>query len=47
MKHMWDILDLLQSKAVAVRIENLGIDTGTPTGKLMLNILGCGHNLPI
>lgn len=39
-KHMWEVLDRLQSKAVAVRIENLGIDTNTPTGKLMLNILG-------
>ncbi|UVK55846.1 recombinase family protein [Mesorhizobium sp. AR02] len=39
-KHMWMVLDRLQTKMVAVRIENLGIDTGTPTGKLMLNILG-------
>lgn len=39
-KHMWEVLDRLQAKAVGVRIENLGIDTGTPTGKLMLNILG-------
>lgn len=39
-KHMWQVLDLLQAKAISVRIENLGIDTGTPTGKLMLNILG-------
>jgi DNA invertase Pin-like site-specific DNA recombinase len=39
-KHMWEVLDRLRSKSVAIRIENLGIDTGTPTGKLMLNILG-------
>lgn len=39
-KHMWAVLDRLRSKSVAIRIENLGIDTGTPTGKLMLNILG-------
>lgn len=39
-KHMWEILDCLRSKAVAIRIENLGIDTRTSTGKLMLNILG-------
>lgn len=37
---MWEVLDRLRSKAVAARVENLGIDTGTPTGKLMLNILG-------
>jgi DNA invertase Pin-like site-specific DNA recombinase len=23
-----------------MRIENLGLDTSTPTGKLMLNVLG-------
>lgn len=39
-RHMWAILDRLRTKEVAVRIENLGIDTNTPTGKLMLNILG-------
>jgi DNA invertase Pin-like site-specific DNA recombinase len=30
----------LQAKGVALRIVNLGIDTATPTGKLMLNVLG-------
>jgi len=39
-RHMWEVLDRLMAKGVAIRIENLGIDTGTPTGKLMLNILG-------
>lgn len=39
-RHMWEVLDRVRSKGAAVRIENLGIDTGTPTGKLMLNILG-------
>lgn len=39
-RHMWEVLDRLIAEGVAIRIENLGIDTGTPTGKLMLNILG-------
>jgi DNA invertase Pin-like site-specific DNA recombinase len=38
--HMWDIMQGLQAKGVAVRIINLGIDSSTPTGKLMLNVLG-------
>jgi DNA invertase Pin-like site-specific DNA recombinase len=38
--HMWEIIRRLQAKGVGVRIVNLGIDTNTPTGKLMLNILG-------
>ncbi len=38
--HMWEIVKRLQAKGVALRIVNLGIDTATPTGKLMLNVLG-------
>lgn len=38
--HMWDVLQLLEAKGVALRIVNMGIDTSTPTGKLMLNVLG-------
>jgi DNA invertase Pin-like site-specific DNA recombinase len=38
--HMWEIIGRLQRKGVALRIVNMGIDTGTPTGKLMLNVLG-------
>ena len=38
--HMWAIVQRLQAKGVALRIVNLGIDTATPTGKLMLNVLG-------
>ena len=37
---MWEIIQRLQAKSVALRIVNLGIDTATPTGKLMLNVLG-------
>ncbi|MER9029640.1 recombinase family protein [Mesorhizobium sp. M0674] len=39
-RHMWEVLDRVRSRGAAIRIENLGIDTSTPTGKLMLNILG-------
>ncbi|MCP1592049.1 DNA invertase Pin-like site-specific DNA recombinase [Methylorubrum extorquens] len=31
---------MLEGKGVALRILNLGVDTATPTGKLMLNVLG-------
>jgi DNA invertase Pin-like site-specific DNA recombinase len=34
------ILQALERKHVAVRILNLGMDTQTPTGKLMLTVLG-------
>ena len=34
------ILQALERKRVAVRILNLGMDTQTPTGKLMLPVLG-------
>jgi len=37
---MWNIIRALEGKGVALRIVNLGIDTATPTGKLMLNVLG-------
>jgi DNA invertase Pin-like site-specific DNA recombinase len=39
-QHMWEIVGSLQAKGVALRIVNLGIDTNTPTGKLMLTMLG-------
>lgn len=34
------IIKSLEKKGVGLRILNLGIDTGTPTGKLMLTVLG-------
>ncbi|MEA2756817.1 MAG: hypothetical protein QOJ54_3106, partial [Aliidongia sp.] len=39
-KHLHDLVDTLNAKGVALRIINLGIDTGTATGKLMLTVLG-------
>lgn len=38
--HLVDLLRQLEAKGVSLRILGMGIDTGTPTGKLMLNILG-------
>jgi DNA invertase Pin-like site-specific DNA recombinase len=34
------ILQTLERKRVGVRILNLGMDTQTPTGKLMLTVMG-------
>lgn len=38
--HLGQIIAALEAKGVALRILDLGIDTNTPTGKLMLNVLG-------
>jgi len=38
--HLGSILDRLTSKGVALRIVNLGVDTSTPTGKLILTVMG-------
>lgn len=38
--HLGTILDVLTAKGVALRILNLGLDTGTPTGKLILTVMG-------
>ncbi|MGU3360683.1 recombinase family protein [Methylobacterium sp. M6A4_1b] len=37
--HLGNIIVGLEAKGVALRIENLKIDTATPTGKLMLNVM--------
>jgi DNA invertase Pin-like site-specific DNA recombinase len=39
-KHMLDILETLEAKKVNLRILAMGIDTASPTGRLMLGILG-------
>lgn len=39
-RHLLEISESLQHKQVALRILNLGIDTSTPTGKLMLTMIG-------
>ncbi|MEJ0094607.1 MAG: recombinase family protein [Methylocella sp.] len=38
--NLGDIVARLEKKDVALRILGLGLDTSTPTGKLMLNLLG-------
>lgn len=38
--HLMDLTAQLESRGVALRILSMGIDTATPTGKLMLTILG-------
>ena len=38
--HLWEIVRQLEEKEVALRILNLGLDTSTPTGKLMLTVMG-------
>jgi DNA invertase Pin-like site-specific DNA recombinase len=37
--HLGTVLQALESKGVALRILNLGVDTATPTGKLMLTVM--------
>jgi DNA invertase Pin-like site-specific DNA recombinase len=37
--HLGKILEHLTEKGVALRILSMGVDTGTPTGKLMLNVM--------
>lgn len=37
--HMGALIETLKGKGVALRIEAMGVDTGTPTGALMLNVL--------
>jgi DNA invertase Pin-like site-specific DNA recombinase len=38
--HLWQIAERLQAKGVELRIANLGLDTATATGKLMLTVIG-------
>lgn len=38
--HLLSVLEALKAKGAELRILNMGIDTGTPTGKLMLTMLG-------
>lgn len=38
--HLLAIVEQLKVKGAALRILNLGVDSGTPTGKLMLTMLG-------
>ena len=39
-QHLWEIVEQLDAKCVHLRILNLGIDTSTATGRLVLTVLG-------
>ncbi|MWF57333.1 recombinase family protein [Escherichia coli] len=39
-RHLLEISEFLQGKGVALNILNIGINTATPTGKLMLTMIG-------
>jgi DNA invertase Pin-like site-specific DNA recombinase len=39
-RHLGEIVDTLKARGAELRVLNLNIDTGTPTGKLILNLLG-------
>lgn len=39
-KHLLEIVELLQDKGVEFKVLNINLDTSTPTGKLMLTMLG-------
>lgn len=39
-RHLGEIVETLEGKSVGLRIMDLGLDTTTATGKLMLNVLG-------
>lgn len=38
--HLGQLLEQIHAAGASLRILNLGMDTSTPTGKLMLNVLG-------
>ncbi|MFP8845855.1 recombinase family protein [Shewanella baltica] len=39
-KHLLEIVDFLDEKKVSLQVLNLGIDTSSPTGRLMLTMIG-------
>jgi DNA invertase Pin-like site-specific DNA recombinase len=39
-RHLGELVEALEGKSVGLRILDLGLDTRTATGKLMLNVLG-------
>jgi DNA invertase Pin-like site-specific DNA recombinase len=40
MAHLMALLGTIEGKGATLRILNMNLDTGTPTGRLMLNVLG-------
>ena len=39
-RHLLEVVEFLDSKAISLKVLNLGIDTSTPTGRLMLTMIG-------
>lgn len=39
-KHLLEIVEFLDSKSVTLQVLNLGIDTASPTGRLMVTLIG-------
>lgn len=39
-RHLLDVMDRLETKGAALHILDMGIDTATPTGRLMVGIVG-------
>jgi DNA invertase Pin-like site-specific DNA recombinase len=38
--HLGELVERLEGKKVSLRILGMGVDTGTPTGRLMVNLVG-------
>ncbi len=39
-KHLLEVVEFLDSKKIGLKVLNLGIDTSSPTGRLMLTMIG-------
>ncbi|MBH0051936.1 recombinase family protein [Pseudoalteromonas sp. SWYJZ19] len=39
-KHLLEVVELLDTKGVSLNVLNLGIDTASPTGRLMITLIG-------
>lgn len=39
-KHLLEVVEFLDSKNVSLQVANLGIDTSSPTGRLMVTLIG-------
>jgi DNA invertase Pin-like site-specific DNA recombinase len=39
-RHLLEVVEFLDSKTISLKVLNLGIDTSTPTGRLMLTMIG-------
>lgn len=39
-RHLLEVVELLDGKSVSLQVINLGIDTASPTGRLMITLIG-------